>query len=83
MSTPVVPPAPPTYSKTIFGMSKSSVQSDLTVAVVVMLLLSQYQLPAIATTAETHAWIWITWGAALLAAILKSILARYQGDATS
>jgi hypothetical protein len=83
MATPSVPPVPKTYSKTILGMSKSSVQSDLTVALVVLLLLSQYQLPAIATTAETHAWIWVTWAAALLAAVLKAILARYQGDATS
>jgi hypothetical protein len=83
MSTPPVPPVAKTYSKTILGYSKSSLQSDLTVAVVVLLLLSQAQLPAIATTSETHIWIWITWGAALVAAILKSILSRYQGDSTS
>ena len=83
MGTPAVPPVAKTYSKTIFGYSKSSLQSDLTVAVVALLLLSQAQLPSIATTSETHVWIWITWGSALIAAILKAVLSRYQGDATS
>lgn len=83
MSTPQVPPTPETYSKTVLGMSKSSVQSDLTVAVVVLLLLSQAQLPSIASVQAAHVWIWITWGAALVAVMLKAVLARFQGDATS
>jgi hypothetical protein len=81
MSTSPVVPTP--KSPTIFGVSKSTVQGDLSLAVVALLILSQMQLPAIASTNVTHLWIWITWAAAGIAGILKAILARTQGDATS
>lgn len=82
MSTqPASSPAPKT--PTVFGVSKSSIQGYLSAAIVALLILSQMQLPSVASTNVTHAWIWITWGAAGAAGMLKAILARTQGDATT
>jgi hypothetical protein len=79
---PVNPPQPATLkSKTLMGISKSTIQGWLSVAIAGLLVLGQVQLPAIATTNETHVWIWITWAAAGIAAIMKVVLAASQGDA--
>jgi len=81
MSAPI--DLPPLKSRTVCGVSKSTVQGYLSVLVVIFLLLSQMQLPSIASTQTTHVWIWITWAAAGIAVILKAILAHFQGDATN
>ena len=77
------PPVPAPKSPTVFGVSKSTIQGYLSLAIVALLLLSQMQLPSIASSNATHVWIWVTWASAGISAILKAILAGTQGDATS
>jgi hypothetical protein len=64
------------------GMSRTSLQGYLSLAVIVLLQLAAVQLPStLASPGDAHIWLWVTFGASTLAGILKLIIARGAGDA--
>lgn len=79
-----IPPLPPVKPKTLFGVSKSTIQGTLSMLAIILLGVSTLQLPAtLADPNSSHIWLWITFGASTAAGILKQIVALTQGDATT
>ena len=69
--------------KTIFGVSKTSIQGALGLIITICLVLTSVQIPAtLATPQVTHVWLWITTILAIVLAVARQIVALTQGDAT-
>lgn len=74
---------PDPTGKTIYGVSKTTIQGVLSLLVVILGTISVYQLPATVNPNVTHVWFYVTSGATLVTTVLKAVVAFMQGDAAT
>jgi hypothetical protein len=64
----------------IFGVSKTTINGILALAIVVLTNLTLVQLPSIATPGASHVWLWVTFVASSVAGILRAVVGYLQND---
>jgi hypothetical protein len=83
MNAPAVPPVPaPPKSKTILGISKTSIIGALSFLITTFTILTGLQAPVMFNTNASHVWVYVTGISAIGLALCRGWVGLLSGDGT-
>lgn len=83
MNAPLIPPVPPApITRTILGISKSTIVGALSFLITTFTVLTALQVPVIFNTNASHVWAYVAGGSTLGLALCRAWVGLLQGDAT-